>query len=210
MFVCLLLVCLLLLLLFFVRLFCCIQPWEVRERGWGGGGGGWLASRLIATDETRVSSASDGFPRVTRRPFHRSNPTRKANVFGRVSLCAACVSCRQETLLLNCISENLAYRSERDAWYSPLVMFKLLAKAVNRQKWRTSSFLCTLLGPYAPQGSTSLLPKLSVTSKVSARTSYAWFGSRVHFRRSDDVALLEFTSPVDRECMCRRRKFHWI
>ena len=28
-------------------------------------------------------------------------------------------------------------------------------------------------GPYAPQGRTSLLPKLSLTSKVSAPTSYA-------------------------------------
>ena len=54
-------------------------------------------------------------------------------------------------------------------------------------------------GPYAPQGSTSLLPKLSVTSKVSARTSYALVGSRVHFRSSEDVTLLEFTSPIDRE-----------
>ena len=54
-------------------------------------------------------------------------------------------------------------------------------------------------GPYAPQGSTSLLPKLSVTSKVSARTSHAWVGSRVHFRSSEDVTLLEFTSPIDRE-----------
>ena len=63
-------------------------------------------------------------------------------------------------------------------------------------------------GPYAPQGSTSLLPKLSVTSKVSVRTSYAWVGSRVHFRSSEDVTLLEFTSPVDREYMRRRRKFH--
>ena len=37
-------------------------------------------------------------------------------------------------------------------------------------------------GPYAPQGSsTSLLSKLSVTSKVSARTSCAWVGSRVIF-----------------------------
>ena len=65
-----------------------------------------------------------------------------------------------------------------------------------------------LLGPYAPQGSTSLLPKLSVTSKVSARTSYAWVASRVHFRSSEDVTLLKFTSPVDREYMRRRRKFH--
>ena len=65
------------------------------------------------------------------------------------------------------------------------------------------------LGPYAPQGSSrSLLPKLSVTSKVSARTSCAWVGSRVRFRSSEDVILLEFTSPVDRECMRRRRKFH--
>ena len=63
-------------------------------------------------------------------------------------------------------------------------------------------------GPYAPQGSTSLLPKLSVTSKVSARTSYAWVGSRVHFRSSEDVTLLEFTSPVDREYMRRCQKFH--
>ena len=55
------------------------------------------------------------------------------------------------------------------------------------------------LGPYAPQGSTSLRPKLSVTSKVSAPTSYAWVGSRVHFRSSEDVTLLEFTSPIDRE-----------
>ena len=66
----------------------------------------------------------------------------------------------------------------------------------------------TDLGSYAPQGSASLLPKLSVTSKVSARTSYAWVGSRVHFRSSEDVTLLEFTSPVDREYMHRRRKFH--
>ena len=62
-------------------------------------------------------------------------------------------------------------------------------------------------GPYAPQGSTSLLPKLSVTSKVSARTSNASVGSRVHFRSSEDVTLLEFTSPVDREYMHRRGKF---
>ena len=33
----------------------------------------------------------------------------------------------------------------------------------------------------APQGSTSLLPKLSVTSKVSAPTSCAWVESRVPF-----------------------------
>ena len=64
------------------------------------------------------------------------------------------------------------------------------------------------LGPYAPQGSASLLPKLSVTSKVSARTSCAQAGSRVHFRSSEDVVLLEFTSPVDREYMRRRRKCH--
>ena len=63
-------------------------------------------------------------------------------------------------------------------------------------------------GPYAPQGSASLLPKLSVASKVSARTSCAWVGSRVHFRSSEDVILLEFTSPVDREYMRRRRKCH--
>ena len=66
------------------------------------------------------------------------------------------------------------------------------------------------LGPYAPHDSTTLLPKLSVTSKVSARTSHAWVGSRVRFRSSEDVTLLEFTSPVDRDYMRRRRKFHWI
>ena len=54
-------------------------------------------------------------------------------------------------------------------------------------------------GPYAPQGSTPLLPKLSVTSKVSAPTSHAWVGSLVHFRSSEDVTLLEFTSLIDRE-----------
>ena len=64
------------------------------------------------------------------------------------------------------------------------------------------------LGPYAPQSSTTLLPKLSVTSKVSARTSCAWVGSRVRFRSSEDVTLLEFTSPVDREYMRRCQKFH--
>ena len=53
--------------------------------------------------------------------------------------------------------------------------------------------------PYAPQGSTPLLPKLSVTSKVSAPTSHAWVGSLVHFRSSEDVTLLEFTSPIDCE-----------
>ena len=63
-----------------------------------------------------------------------------------------------------------------------------------------------LQGPYAPQGSTALLPKLSVTSKVSARTSCAWVGSRVRFRSSEDVTLLEFTSPVDREYMRRCQK----
>ena len=64
------------------------------------------------------------------------------------------------------------------------------------------------LGPNAPQGSTTLLPKLSVTSKVSARTSCALVGSRVRFRSSEDVTLLEFTSPVDREYMRRCQKFH--
>ena len=54
-------------------------------------------------------------------------------------------------------------------------------------------------GPYAPQGSTPLLPKLSVTSKVGTPTSHAWAGSLVHFRSSEDVTLLEFTSPIDRE-----------
>ena len=57
----------------------------------------------------------------------------------------------------------------------------------------------TELGPYASQGSTPLLSKLSVTWKVSARTSHAWVGSLVHFRSSEDVTLLEFTSPIDRE-----------
>ena len=55
------------------------------------------------------------------------------------------------------------------------------------------------LGPCAPQGSTPLLPKLSVTSKVSASTSQAWVGSLVHLRSSEDVTLLEFTSPIDGE-----------
>ena len=59
--------------------------------------------------------------------------------------------------------------------------------------------VCNIQGPYAPQGSTPLLPKLSVTSKVSAPTSHTWVGSRVHFRSTEDVTLLEFTSPVDRE-----------
>ena len=63
-------------------------------------------------------------------------------------------------------------------------------------------------GPYARQGSTTLLPKLSVTSKVNAGTSCAWVGSRVRFRSSEDVTLLEFTSPVDREYMRRCQKFH--
>ena len=35
-----------------------------------------------------------------------------------------------------------------------------------------------------------------MTSKVSARTSYAWVGSQVYFRSSEDVTLLEFTSLV--------------
>ena len=64
------------------------------------------------------------------------------------------------------------------------------------------------LGPYAPQGSTSLLPELSVTWKVSAPTSHTWVGSGVHFRSSEDETLLEFTSPVDCEYMRQRRKFH--
>ena len=78
--------------------------------------------------------------------------------------------------------------------------------AHNRSSWRsyvhkgaTSLQQC----PYAPRGSTTLLPKLSVTSKVSAPTSCAWVGSRVRFRSSEDVTLLEFTSPVDLEYMRR-------
>ena len=63
----------------------------------------------------------------------------------------------------------------------------------------STTLTVTDLGPYAPQGSTPLLPKLSVISKVSAPTSHAWVGSRVHFRSSEDVTLLEFTSPIDRE-----------
>ena len=74
------------------------------------------------------------------------------------------------------------------------------------RRWATGSGMDK--GPYAPQGSTSLLPKLSVTLKVSARTSYAWVGSRVHFRSSEDVTLLEFTSPIDREYKRRRWKCH--
>ena len=66
-----------------------------------------------------------------------------------------------------------------------------------------ASACCTVsfihLGPYAPQGSTSLLPKLSVTSKVSARTSCAWVGRRARFWSSEDVILLEFTLLVERE-----------
>ena len=79
---------------------------------------------------------------------------------------------------------------------------------------RFNSFLkvtrkfCHDLGPYAPQGSTTLLPKLSVTSKVSARASCAWVGSRVCLRSSEDVTQLEFTSPVDSEYMRRCQKFH--
>ena len=46
-----------------------------------------------------------------------------------------------------------------------------------------------------------------MTSKVGARTSYALVGSWVHFRSSEDVTLLEFTSPIDREYMRRCRKF---
>ena len=81
--------------------------------------------------------------------------------------------------------------------------------------WTAVYFWCCdmivqVLGPYAPQGSTTLLPNLSVTSKVSAPTSYAWIGSWVRFRSSEDVTLLEFTSPVDREYMRHCQKFHWI
>ena len=46
-----------------------------------------------------------------------------------------------------------------------------------------------------------------MTSKVNAPTSYASVGSRVLFRSSEDVTLLEFASPIDREYMRRRRKF---
>ena len=46
---------------------------------------------------------------------------------------------------------------------------------------KTTEILRHNKGPYALQGSTPLLPKLSVTSKVSARSSHAWVGSRVHF-----------------------------
>ena len=58
----------------------------------------------------------------------------------------------------------------------------------NNKKWAPCRvFTRVQLGPYAPQGSASLLPKLSETSKVSARTSCGWVGSRVHIRSSEDV-----------------------
>ena len=83
---------------------------------------------------------------------------------------------------------------------------EIRSQSTLQTNWSSSSKLsklaansAPLLGPYAPQGSMPLLPKLSVTSKVDARTSCPGVGSRVHFRSSDDVILLEFTSPVDRE-----------
>ena len=84
--------------------------------------------------------------------------------------------------------------------------------SIDEQRRKKNNSVCTVAdtdqGPYAPQGSTTLLPKLSVTSKVSARTSCAWVGSRVRFRSSEDGTLLEFTSPVDREYMRCCQKFH--
>ena len=85
---------------------------------------------------------------------------------------------------------------------------RLCKQATDTLGWRAASL--ALQGPYAPQGRMTLLQKLSVTSKVSARTSCAWVGSRVRFWSSEDVTLLEFTSPVDREYMRRCQKFHWI
>ena len=64
---------------------------------------------------------------------------------------------------------------------------------------------CADVGSFIESKTTA---KLSVTSKVSARTSCAWVGSRVRFQSSEDVTLLEFTSPVDREYMGRCQKFH--
>ena len=58
-------------------------------------------------------------------------------------------------------------------------------------------------GPYAPQGSTSLLPKV-VSDFESKRSN---FGFTFEVAKTQ---LLEFTSPVDREYMRRRRKFRWI
>ena len=92
-----------------------------------------------------------------------------------------------------------------------IINFAIVIISVSKKKnpqMSSKTNIATDMGPYAPQGSTSLLPKLSVTSKVSARTSYAWVGSRVHFRSSEDVTLLKFTSPVHREYMYGRRKFH--
>ena len=85
---------------------------------------------------------------------------------------------------------------------------KVIGAAWNHRFGATVSVVWCGTGPYAPQGSTSLLPKLSVISKVSVPTSCASVGSRVRFRSSEDVTLLEFISPVDREYMRRCQKFH--
>ena len=92
----------------------------------------------------------------------------------------------------------------------PAVVWQALPTVFVPRGRRHDLLSARLLGPYAPQGSASLLPKLSVTSKVSPPTSCAWVGSRVHIRSSEDLILLEFTSPVDREYMRRRRKCHCI
>ena len=86
--------------------------------------------------------------------------------------------------------------------YSTVLFFALSSRGMvwyRKLRVKTPEILRHNKGPYALQGSTSLLPKLSVTSKVSAGTSHAWVGSLVHFLSSEDVTLLEFTSPIDRE-----------
>ena len=89
----------------------------------------------------------------------------------------------------------LGQKPDKVASGVPILKSLVLLELANRgsvlgsRALEADNFLLNHQGPYAPQGRTPLLPKLSVTSKVSAPTSYAWVGSLVHFRSSEDVTV---------------------
>ena len=121
--------------------------------------------------------------------------------------------CLLVAIVLLCVGLLIVPATRKDTQATDLLKIKLTvlpSPAISQRVNKSKRWPREHQDPHAPQGSASLLPKLSMTSKVSARTSCAWVGSRVRFRSSEDVTLLEFTSPVDREYTRRCQKFHWI
>ena len=140
---------------------------------------------------------------VGRGAFFNSQADSQQNRMIVDKVAAAMRQINNQEMVLRHLVSDLSVTVSRILIFPNLSSAQLLKALTN-----TPAAQVSVQGPYTPQGSTPLLPKLSVTSKVSVPTSYGWVGSRVHFRSSEDVTLLEFTSPVDREYMSRLWKCH--